>query len=58
MSDKAYIKLDIDPAIKAAAEENIQKSTGLKLTQWLRVKVYEVANGAPETATEDSSSDS
>jgi len=52
MSDKAYIKIDIDPAIKAAAEENIQKSTGLKLTQWLRAKVYEVAGDPLKTSTE------
>jgi len=52
MSDTAYIKIDIDPAVKAAAAENIHKRTGLKLTQWLRAQVYEVAN-VKETKADD-----
>ena len=42
--DTAYIKIAMEDAkVKKAAEENIQKTTGLKLTQWLRSKVYEAA---------------
>ena len=43
-TEQAYIKISVEPAVKKAAEEAIQKTTGLKLAQWLRSKVYEAAS--------------
>lgn len=48
--EQAYIKIAIDAEVKSLAEKAIKDTTGLKLTQWLRSKVYEAAQCKDEDA--------
>jgi antitoxin component of RelBE/YafQ-DinJ toxin-antitoxin module len=54
--EQAYIKIAIDSDVKQAAEDNIKDTTGLKLTQWLRSKVYEAAQCKEDDVEEECSS--